>query len=176
MLKRATFTFLLIVSCLVLVASPVIAASIAMSGNFYMADLQARQGETIYYSDVYVIVFNHNDYVLDYIIETTAPDGVTIQWSRYGGSIPASTGESPAYVYVYMESISATKDVAAGTYPVSVMASCIFYDDGGIAIGGGVQMSNTLTVLPSGKKGHSDWGHSDKSGINPSGKTKPHGS
>ncbi len=144
MIKRLLISLFLTLTCLVTMVMPASASSIAMSGNFYMVDLQVKQGQTVTYPEAYVVIFNYNNYPLNYKIETTQPNGVTMKLSQYTGTITAMTGECPTYVFIYLQSITVGKRVKVGDYPVSILATMT--NTGGNILGG-VEMSNVLTVL-----------------------------
>lgn len=144
-MKRFIISVIVSFMCLVLLAVPVLAATMSIWENFSSYPFEAQRGTTVSYTDVYIQITNHNSYEINYELTPESPEGVALNLSQYTGSIlPGSTA------YVYLTSISVNKKVKSGMYPISVMVEVNFPDEFVIIR---VKENNTLTVLnPNGRK------------------------
>ena len=125
-----------------LIVTPALA--IGMSGNFNRQDLVITQGETIELDRVNLVVFNWDEEPMDYEMTTVTPEGVSIQLDTWSGTIPPMS-----YIYVWVESITATKKAPIGEWFIAISANAA--SDG--FIGSAVETTNTIIVEKKGRWG-----------------------
>ena len=147
-MKRLIIVFVLVLTCLMLLASPVMALSITEDSNFGRVTFNIAQGTTVTYSpmQVYMFLWNRNSVPINYTMTSTLTDGVSMGLTQYEGTI-----QPRQYTYVFLTSITVSEVVDIGTYPISLSAlitTPVVAQDGTIKTSAEivVQKNNTLTV------------------------------
>jgi hypothetical protein len=124
----------------VIVAVPVLAQSVAMSGSFYRHHFQLVPGESMHAPDVYVVVFNHGEEDLTVSLVSQAPPSVAVVLAER--DFVLGPGEEKQVTV----GVEAGLDAIPGDYVITITAH-VETEGEGIAVVGAAQQQARLSIL-----------------------------
>jgi len=123
-----------------LMAQPVTAGGLAMSGSFYRQQFEIPQGTSLSTPDVYVIVFNNSDDEFNVKMTTETPTGVELLLSQDDFKLQAGSQKKVNI------GVNVTEAAVPGNYSLKVTAEA-YTEGAGIKLMGAVGQTAKITVI-----------------------------